>query len=278
MTTPPATIFWPSMKALHVLLLVSLLSLTTVACSWKPTQASSPSTQPGTCEPSHLAFSLHDGDGRFNGMSHSGTTLVLRNTGTKTCRVPSMPQPGFTNADGQPLEITAQPPADLNAGSTPPLVLAYGTSVNSDLRWVSSNVYDNGYCQSPAFIMLALGEQTVTSPFMGHLCGPGGRPITYTLTPFRPIAATTTATTAKTVSYTCADGRVLLAVYPDSDTAVLTLDGRTQRLHTAVAADGARYVGKHWQWWAKGMHEARLTPLKPGEMIASSSGVSCTVR
>lgn len=83
------------------------------------------------------------------------------------------------------------------------------------------------------------------------------------------------ATTAKVVTYTCDDGRTVQAVYPDTTTVLLTLDGRTRQLHTAVSADGARYVSDQWQWWTKGMHDARLAPLKPTEPIASASGVSC---
>ena len=273
MTTRPATSFRPSPTILRAILITSLPSLTLIACSSQPPQPGPTQPQFTACQPSQLAFSLDDGNGRFNGMSHSGTTLVLRNTGTTACTIPTMPQPGFTNANGVPLEIAAQASSDPHAGPTAPILLASGASMTSDLRWVSSNVYDNGHCKSPAFITLALGKQSVTSHIAGHLCGPGGKPPTYTLTPFRSIAA---STTAKMVTYTCADGRTVQAVYPDTDTTVLTLDGQTHRLHTAISADGARYVGDHWQWWTKGMHEARLAPLKPGKTIASSSGVSCT--
>ena len=86
------------------------------------------------------------------------------------------------------------------------------------------------------------------------------------------------AAVANSLSYACDDGRTVQAAYPDTDTAVLTFDGQTHQMHTAISADGARYVGKHWQWWTKGMHEGRLAPLKPGETIASASGVSCTAR
>lgn len=81
--------------------------------------------------------------------------------------------------------------------------------------------------------------------------------------------------TAKTTTYTCNDGRSVRAVYPDTNTAMLTFDGQSHRLHIAVSADGARYVSDEWQWWAKGMHKARLAPLKEGETIAAVSGVSC---
>ena len=43
----------------------------------------------------------------------------------------------------------------------------------------------------------------------------------------------------------------------------------------AISADGARYVGDHWQWWTKGMHDAWLSPLRNGETYPSASGVAC---
>jgi membrane-bound inhibitor of C-type lysozyme len=88
------------------------------------------------------------------------------------------------------------------------------------------------------------------------------------LTPFRAVAA-------PVLSYTCEDGRKVQASYPDSTTAVLTLDGNTHHLHIAISADGARYVGDHWQWWTKGMHDAWLSPLRNGETYASANGVAC---
>ena len=60
--------------------------------------------------------------------------------------------------------------------------------------------------------------------------------------------------------------------------AVLNFDAQTHRLRIAVSADGARYVDAHWQWWSKGMHDARLAPLQAGEQIASASGVACHAR
>lgn len=85
----------------------------------------------------------------------------------------------------------------------------------------------------------------------------------------------TPAATAKALAYACDDGRTVQAAYPDADTAVLTLDQHSHRLYIAISASGARYVGDQWQWWTKGMHQAWLAPLKPGETVASTSGVSC---
>jgi membrane-bound inhibitor of C-type lysozyme len=80
---------------------------------------------------------------------------------------------------------------------------------------------------------------------------------------------------ASSISYHCDDGRTLRASYPDADTALLTLDGRVQRLHSAISASGARYIGDGWQWWTKGLRDARLAPLAAGETYAVSAGVAC---
>ena len=243
-----------------------LLSLCAIAaCSSHAPVASPPPAAADTCRASQLGFSVDSGDGRFNGMSHSGTMLTVRNSGTAACTLPAQPQPVLTGADKRPLNIIAQAP---NAPAPSTIQLAPGTAVESEMRWVSGNVYEDGHCESPAFIDLAIGGEKVSTAFTGHLCGAGGKPSTYTLTPFRAVAA-------PVLSYTCEDGRKVQASYPDSTTAVLSLDGNTHRLHIAISADGARYVGDHWQWWTKGMHDAWLSPLRNGETYPSASGVAC---
>lgn len=85
-----------------------------------------------------------------------------------------------------------------------------------------------------------------------------------------PAPAASTPTT-----YACDDGRSVKASYPDADTAVVELDGKTHTLKVAVSASGARYVGEGLQWWTKGMTDGQLSPLKAGEDIASAAGVNC---
>lgn len=87
--------------------------------------------------------------------------------------------------------------------------------------------------------------------------------------PPAPVAATGTSI------YACDDSRTVQATYPDTDTAVLVFDQQAHRLHTAISASGARYVGDGWQWWTKGMQQASLAPLQPGESYASAAGVAC---
>ncbi|CAM5247750.1 DUF4232 domain-containing protein [Rhodanobacter lindaniclasticus] len=234
----------------------------------RPTQAAGAAA----CTPLQLSLRLDADQGRFNGMSHAGTMLVVRNTGTAACTIAAMPSPRLQDASRQTLAISANA-SPAPTGQPPRIELAPGASVASDMRWVSGNVYDDGHCESPAFITLATGSGTVTAPFEGHLCGAGGKPSTYSITPFQ---ATTEAPASPAYTYTCDDGRTVQATYPDTQTAVLSFDAQSHRLHIAISADGARYVGEHWQWWSKGMHDAQLAELKPGESIASDRGVSCT--
>ncbi len=74
--------------------------------------------------------------------------------------------------------------------------------------------------------------------------------------------------------YTCEDGRQIEAGYPDTDTAVVKVEGRPYPLKIAMSASGARYVGYGIQWWTKG-DDAYLATLKPGEDIASGESVLC---
>lgn len=241
----------------------------------RPDQTDVRRPEPAACLSSQLALSLDAGDGRFDGMSHSGTMLALRNTGTVACTLPARPRSTLTDASKQPLDIVAQEVPDDPAVANATITLAPGATATSDMRWVSGDVYDGGHCETPTRIVLGTGTQAMATAFAGRLCGAGGTPSSYTLTAFRPAQASAASATAHATTYVCDDGRSVKAVYPDSETAILVVDGKTSRLRIAVSADGARYVGDHWQWWTKGMHQARLAPMKDGESLASTRGVDC---
>ena len=72
----------------------------------------------------------------------------------------------------------------------------------------------------------------------------------------------------------CEDKRSVRVLYPDRQSASLTIEGNTYRLMSAVSGSGARYTGGGLQWWSEG-DEAMLAPLKSGEEIASDPGVRC---
>jgi membrane-bound inhibitor of C-type lysozyme len=86
---------------------------------------------------------------------------------------------------------------------------------------------------------------------------------------------TTSGSAPAWISYTCSDGQVVQAAYPDTNTALVKIKGETHTLHIAMSGSGARYVSDDWQWWTKGMHDGMLAPLAPGETIASTPGVNC---
>ena len=90
-------------------------------------------------------------------------------------------------------------------------------------------------------------------------------------------AATASGDGAEVLVYHCADGEVVRASYPTSDTAIVEFAGRSRTLKTAASASGARYVGDGLQWWTKGLTEGVVSPLAAGEDIASASGVNCAV-
>lgn len=86
------------------------------------------------------------------------------------------------------------------------------------------------------------------------------------------------AAPAKVTTYVCADGRTVRASYPDPDTAIVDIDGKNRTLKIAISASGARYTGDGYQWWTKGMDQGQLSPLAPGEEIASAPGVNCSTQ
>jgi membrane-bound inhibitor of C-type lysozyme len=77
------------------------------------------------------------------------------------------------------------------------------------------------------------------------------------------------------LSYRCEDGSVVQASYPDAGHARLILRAKPHRLAIARSGSGARYTGPGWQWWTRGMRQASLAPLLPGEKIASAPGMAC---
>jgi membrane-bound inhibitor of C-type lysozyme len=90
-----------------------------------------------------------------------------------------------------------------------------------------------------------------------------------------PVLLIATSAAAAPIRYSCTDGRVVTATYPDQTTAILAFSGQTLTLTIAPSADGARYTGHSWQWWSKGMHDASLAPLAAGETIATAPGTPC---
>ncbi len=71
---------------------------------------------------------------------------------------------------------------------------------------------------------------------------------------------------AEHVVYRCASGRTVDAAF-SRDGAIVRYAGQTQRMHVAISASGARYVGDGLVWWTKGSgpgSEGTLFREEPG--------------
>lgn len=77
-----------------------------------------------------------------------------------------------------------------------------------------------------------------------------GGPLDGTPTPDSKAPQTTAANTP--TSYECRTGAQIQARYPDTDTALVGYRDQQYRMHIAVSADGARYVGDQYEWWTHG--------------------------
>jgi hypothetical protein len=141
---------------------------------------------PASCSASQLSLGLDEEGGYFNGMSHSGTLLVLRNFGPRVCSVPAQPTLAFEDAQHHPLRVSLQTPVGMHPGPVIlPVAIPVGAEVTSQMRWVSGDVYDGHNCVSPALVTIPLGADSLSVQFTGSLCGPAGLPPTYTMTPLQ---------------------------------------------------------------------------------------------
>lgn len=132
------------------------------------------------CEAEQITLSFDGEDGDFDGMSHAGTLMVLRNIGAAACRVPGLPRLSFTGRDGATLPIAFRPPAGMHPGPVVlPVGIAPGAEVTAKLRWVSGDVYEGGRCLSPAAVTLSIGPARIGSAFVGTLCGPAKGPVRF---------------------------------------------------------------------------------------------------
>jgi hypothetical protein len=160
-------------KKQFVILMVTFLFLNQASCL--------AAALPASCTASQLSFGLDQEGGYFDGMSHSGTLLVLRNLGPQVCSVSAQPTPVFEDAQHHPLPISLQAAAGMRP--RPAVVIPVGAEVTSQMRWVSGDVYDGHNCVSPAYVTVPVGTGSVSVQFNGTLCGPAGQPPPYTMTP-----------------------------------------------------------------------------------------------
>ena len=132
------------------------------------------------CTAAQLSLSFDSENGSFDGMSQSGTLLVLRNIGSETCTVPGRPTLEFEDSSQARLPISLQSTPGMHPGPVIlPVAVPAGAEVTGGLHWVSGEVFDSSKCYSPAFVAITLGTDTLRAPIAGQLCGPSGQDAKY---------------------------------------------------------------------------------------------------
>ena len=140
------------------------------------------------CRAGALRLRLDSGNGEFNGMSHSGVLVMLRNAGARACRVPGLPLVEALDATGAALPVARQVPPGMHPGPViVPVRIAPGAAVSTPLRWVTGPVFDHSRCFTPAKLRVTAGAVVLAAPWDGgQVCGEAGAPATFQQPVLRP--------------------------------------------------------------------------------------------
>ncbi len=163
-----------------------LLALMT-ALSLTATAALSQTPQAPTCRADQLSLSTDGSNGDFNGMSHSGTLVLIRNLSSQACAIQPIAQVTMVDSAGKDLPAKGVLPGArfLHPGPVVlPIVLPAGAIATATLQWVSGPVFDNNACISPSQLRVDFGSAALNAPFSGTLCGDAAKGITFNQTRF----------------------------------------------------------------------------------------------
>jgi hypothetical protein len=137
------------------------------------------------CRPAQLRLSADNPDGRFDGMSHSGAELSIRNLG-RDCSLPALPPVMMLDARGRVLAAVREPSPDRPRGrATRPVRLAAGHRAAIDLRWVSGAVFERNRSVTAASVAVRIGSGLIRAPLGSTLFGPAGGPVGFDQSPAR---------------------------------------------------------------------------------------------
>ena len=171
-------------------LLACMTMMGTATAAMAQRAAEKSAREPKPCPASWLSLALDPENGAFNGMSHSGTLLVLRNLGPRACTMPALPSLRFEDAHHHPVAVTRQAPVGMHPGPVMlPVAVPSGAELTADLRWVDGDVFGDssgsGSSASPAYLLVPIGGKMLRTAFQGQMFGPKGKPPEYTQTPLR---------------------------------------------------------------------------------------------
>jgi len=145
------------------------------AAAIAPVAAQTKSGHPPACAANELTMTFDGEQGNFNGMSHSGARLILRNIGTHVCTVPQKPQFSFQDAAGKILSLRMAVLPGMHPGPvTLPVAVPPEAEATGTLRWVSGDVYGSGICVQARTAILTVGKDKLQADINANVCGPAG--------------------------------------------------------------------------------------------------------
>jgi hypothetical protein len=143
------------------------------------------------CRPAQLRLVADSKDGEFDGMSHSGVELLIRNRGSD-CALPVLPTVEMRDRHGRLLPAVRQQPVGMHPGPVMvPLRLARGSQAAIDLRWVSGAVYTPSRSVNAATVTVRIGAGLLRAPLGAALYGPAGERVRFDQASARPAEART---------------------------------------------------------------------------------------
>lgn len=166
-------------------LALALISATLAAPSSQPTGRATIHLRP--CEATDLSHATDSENGAFNGMSHSGTLVILRNLSPTACSVPAIPQLTLIDSSNKPLPATPQLPGARFMHPGPvvlPIPLAPGAELTATLRWVSGPVYTDNLCLDATSLDITVAGTKLRTRLLAHLCGERTTGVSYQLSRF----------------------------------------------------------------------------------------------
>ncbi|WP_287787674.1 DUF4232 domain-containing protein [Acidiphilium sp.] len=127
------------------------------------------------CSGARIVARTDSEGGAFDGMSHSGTLVVLRNPGPAPCTLPGLPRLVFLDAADHELPVVRRPPVGMHPGPVVlPVRLEAGAAATTALRWVADPVYTRNACMKVAALRIAWPGGETTLALAATICGPKG--------------------------------------------------------------------------------------------------------
>lgn len=151
--------------------------------------AAVPTTAPSLpeCRPAQLRLSADGRDGAFNGMSHAGVRLTVRNVGPD-CLLPALPLVQLRDASGRVLPAARGAPVGMHPGpALVPVRLSGGHAASTDIRWVSAPVFPRSRSVRASTITLRLMGGIVRSPLRAVVFSQSGLSASFSQTPFKAV-------------------------------------------------------------------------------------------